>query len=107
VGDAPGLPPEFRVVEARGLVLTAGRRLAAHLRARYDRGRLARGDGAWESPEILPLSAWARRAWAGQWPERVLLSEAQALAVWEEVVGARLCLRIETSQTRQLSPGVE
>lgn len=90
MGDAPGLPPEFRVVEARGLVLTAGRRLAAHLRARYDRGRLARGDGAWESPEILPLSAWARRAWAGQWPERVLLSEAQALAVWEEVVGARL-----------------
>jgi probable DNA repair protein len=41
-----------------GLLLTANRRLARRWRMDFDREQVARGLSVWESPSILPWSAW-------------------------------------------------
>jgi ATP-dependent helicase/nuclease subunit B len=83
-------PSDIRFLARGELLLTAHRRLARHLRARLDADRLAAGQTAWESPEILPLGAWIERTWGQAWPDASLLADPQAEAAWEAVVrGAR------------------
>jgi len=75
-------------------VVTANRRLAQALRAAFDARQAARGAKAWESADVLPLDAWLERTWedllyaegAGSLP--LLMSPAQEVALWDEVVAA-------------------
>lgn len=82
-------PPDMQFLAGGELLLTANRRLARHLRARLDAAHEATGHTAWEAPEVLPLSAWIERTWAGDWPEEALLAAPQAEAAWEAVVNER------------------
>ena len=77
--------------------MTPNRRLARRLRQEVARRRLAAGQGAWETPEILTWGAWLRRAWDDPrcGARLALLSTTQAAALWEAVVadgGAALLL---------------
>jgi len=71
-------------------LLTVNNRLAAELRARFDRAQAAAGRRVWPSPDILPWSAWLRRHYehlldAGH-IESDLLSPAQERLVWQTVI---------------------
>ena len=74
------------------IVLTATNRLARELRGRLARWHLEHGRQIWQTPEILPYSTWLAQQyqtlWRGQtetqWPR--LLTPAQELAVWEDVL---------------------
>jgi len=79
---------------AAGLtVVTPNQRLAAALARDFDSHQAACGLTAWESADVLPLSALVERLYedalyselATQLP--VLLSGAQEQALWEEVIG--------------------
>ena len=78
----------------RVTVVTPNRRLAAALRAGYDRRQSARGASAWESPDVLPFDAWLERLWDGlAYAEEgaalpLLMTPAQEEALWEEAVRA-------------------
>jgi len=78
----------------RVTVVTPNRRLAAALRARYDRRQSARGASAWETPDVLPFDAWLERLWDGLgYAEEgaalpLLMAPAQEEALWEEAVRA-------------------
>jgi RecB family exonuclease len=77
---------------ARVAVVTPNQRLAAAVVLDFDAHQIARGLGAWEAADILPLSAWVERAYedalyselATRLP--ILLSAAQEQALWEEIV---------------------
>lgn len=80
------LPPDTTVV-------TVNRRLARNLQRAHDaRRRIELGDTAWESPDILPWSAWLARLWEGLMGvdehSAVVLDPVQEQAVWEQVIGA-------------------
>jgi probable DNA repair protein len=72
------------------ILLTAGARLARHLLAEHAREQCRQGREAWETPNIRPWSEWL----AGLWQElcetgaadEVLLTSAQELALWEQIV---------------------
>ncbi|MEE8396852.1 MAG: PD-(D/E)XK nuclease family protein [bacterium] len=88
----------FAALEDGAVLITANSRLARWSRAAFDRHQRERGREVWPSAEILPLSAWLRRAWdtamaAGLAPpgpapgaEPLLLSPAQTAALWERIV---------------------
>ncbi len=71
-------------------VLTPNRRLARALRLEVAERRQAAGMAAWETPEVLTLGAWLRRAWSAPTaePRPALLAPTQAAALWERVVAA-------------------
>lgn len=73
-------------------VVTPNRRLALALKRDFDAAQAARGLAAWESADIVPISAFAERAYedalysdhATELP--VLLTPLQELALWESVI---------------------
>nr|VFK58779.1 MAG: probable DNA repair protein [Candidatus Kentron sp. TUN]VFK67503.1 MAG: probable DNA repair protein [Candidatus Kentron sp. TUN] len=72
-------------------VLTVNRRIARSLRLVYDAKRTADGLLSWETPDVLPLSAWVQRSWEefsiqSEIPLPVLLSPSQEHALWERVI---------------------
>ncbi|NOY62703.1 MAG: hypothetical protein GXP10_06025 [Gammaproteobacteria bacterium] len=74
-------------------LLTVNRRLAAYLRDRFDRQRMAAGERLWPSADILPLNAWLERCWHEQTAAsvdapRLLLSLTQEQVLWEQVIAA-------------------
>ncbi len=77
---------------ARLTVVTPNRRLAASLRAEFDRTREMEGLAAWESADILPVGALIERMWedalyselAPEMP--VLLGAVQERALWQHAV---------------------
>lgn len=75
---------------AGATIVTATNRLARELLREHDAARASGGATAWERPDVLPWSAWLRRAYvelidAGL-EQRSLLTPAQQRALWEEVV---------------------
>ncbi|HMN43281.1 MAG TPA: PD-(D/E)XK nuclease family protein [Povalibacter sp.] len=71
-------------------VLTASRRLAHAVKQQFAREAQARGATIWQTPRVLPWSAWlrqqhldARTKATAQWR---VLSPAQARALWDDVV---------------------
>jgi probable DNA repair protein len=88
------------------LVLTATRRLARWLRLRHDDAQRQSGRTAWESPRIAAFADWLREAWdeaverppvfaqpaaqpaaeSAPGAAALLLSDAQAEALWEQVL---------------------
>ena len=83
-----------RLLESGSTVLTPNRRLALHLKREFDALQLAAGRTVWPTPDILPWTAWLERCYdealhsefGGDLP--LLLSAAQELALWEEVIRA-------------------
>ena len=75
------------------LTLTAGNRLARWLHEEHARDALAQGATVWETPDILPWSAWLEKLWdeaietgaAGAHPP-IRLGDGQALALWEGII---------------------
>ncbi len=82
----------FAALERGATLLTAGTRLARLLRGKYSGYQQDQARSVWQTPDILPLDAWLRRAWR-EWiadgsERRVLLSAAQEAAVWEAIIHA-------------------
>jgi ATP-dependent helicase/nuclease subunit B len=75
-------------------VVTASKRLARHLRWRFDRAQSIAGHAAWPSPDILPWNAWLERVWqasfltGGTAGRLDLLTHQQARLVWQDVIAA-------------------
>jgi probable DNA repair protein len=75
------------------LTLTAGNRLARWLHDEHARAAMARGETVWETPAILPWSAWLEQLWdaaletgaLGRHPP-IRLVDGQALALWESII---------------------
>ncbi len=73
------------------VLVTVNKRLAGHLRARYDNAQATQGAIVWESRDILPWGAWLRRAY-NQLIDNGhctadLLTRSQEVALWENVIG--------------------
>lgn len=87
----PDYAAHFRLLDAGGELVTATRRQAHELaRAHADR-QIAAGRTVWETPRIVPWSAWAVRAWQAIAGERgddaVLLGALATSRAWERIVG--------------------
>ncbi len=106
-------PELFQELAAGAVLLTATRRLSRHTHQAFDAFQFSKGLEAWESAEILPLSAWLARAWGegvesgaavpgltGVSPPQ-LLSSSQESALWESIIaadpGAAELLRISSA----------
>jgi len=79
-----------RLLDAGATLVTANNRLARHLAVRLAQIRSAFGDSVWETPDILPLGTWLRRAYEGLTENdpdlpRLLTPHAQRL-LWERQV---------------------
>ena len=78
-------------LEAGALVATGNARLSRGLAAEFDRRMLARGRAAWNTPAVLPLSAWLPEVFsdcglrAGSALPRILTGE-QEEQVWSAVI---------------------
>jgi len=73
------------------VVVTANQRLARSLSAEYARSMLAKGSGAWPTPEIVPFRRWLRALpAAANEPQEICLSQAQARVLWERSLSAEL-----------------
>ena len=86
-------PKLIEALDAGCLVVTANQRLARTLRNEYALAMQERGKKAWHTPHILNWHAWIKTRWLktrGDGPGEVLLSEAQAESIWEQIVGADL-----------------
>lgn len=68
------------------LLLTPNKRLCTHLLADYNSWQYAQGKSVWPSPQILPLSTWLNNLWQSLPNNSSLLSEEQALWLWQNVV---------------------
>lgn len=87
-------PDLAQAIAAGATVVTPNRRLALSLRREFDDAQVARGLAAWDSADILSLSAFVERAHddalhsdsAAGLP--LLLSPAQEQQLWEETIGA-------------------
>lgn len=79
----------IRELEAGATLATVNRRLARALSLAHGAAQAAAGRFVWETPEVLSWSAWVQRTLAAL-AERdgryAVLSEEQALALWEEIV---------------------
>ncbi|GAB4268877.1 MAG: PD-(D/E)XK nuclease family protein [Deferrisomatales bacterium] len=73
-------------LEAGAQLVVATRRLARHLRDRYDEAQEERGRGCWPSARVLPFEAWVRSLWESGWPEEKVIAEPLAGLLWEQVV---------------------
>jgi len=89
------LPPAdpAAIVPPGTTVLTVNRRLARALRAGHDAACAARGARVWETPDVLPLSAWLERAFdeCDEWratgpPAPARLGADAEQVLWERVI---------------------
>lgn len=76
-------------------IITANKRLSRRLQQLWGELALADGETVWESPDILPWSAWLQRCWesallqstlGGREAPGMLLGIDQELALWERVI---------------------
>ncbi len=87
-------------------LLTPNFRLARRIKAEWDARQLAAGQGTWEPAPVLALETWVQRQWDGAvsrdlLPPRVLLTPAQSLEVWRQVIGLH---QRRAPQTQLLRP---
>ena len=84
-------PKLIDALDAGCLVVTANQRLARTLSNEYAVAMRERGKNAWHTPRILNWNAWVKTCWMrtrGNGPAEVLLSDAQAGSVWEQIMVA-------------------
>ncbi len=86
-------------IVANHIILTVNSRLSRHLMQVYEQWQIEQGNSQWETPNILPWSAWLKQLWqqqtfdllvsgdsdvSNQLPQ--LLSDMQAQVLWEQAV---------------------
>ena len=80
----------YNALEDGWVVLTVNSRLARYIERCYEQRKVSQGQLIWETPEILPFSAWLQRCWSELLdvapPAEILLSEEQERIVWEDVL---------------------
>ena len=89
----------FNMLENKAVLVTANQRLSRYLTRRYHRQQKDAGSMVWETPDILPYSAWLGRVYdqarylPGGNPENDfsyslshLLSAAQERFLWEAII---------------------
>jgi ATP-dependent helicase/nuclease subunit B len=74
-------------------VITSNTRAARNLRRAFADRQREDGQSAWQSPEILPWSAWLKRLWQEQLFQspghfNALLDERQERYLWERIIAA-------------------
>jgi probable DNA repair protein len=80
------------LLEQGVVVLTASRRLAHAMRVRYAQHMQEQGREVWESPQVLPWSAWLRqqrleaRALGEKNVDLRLLTPTQTRVLWDEII---------------------
>jgi ATP-dependent helicase/nuclease subunit B len=68
-------------------VIAPNQRLSAYLRNQYNQEQQASKTAAvWPSLDCLPLASWVNRAYMQITDAPLLLSEAQALVIWEKII---------------------
>ncbi len=75
------------------VVLTPNQRLARAVRGAWDAKMLGQGRAVWEPPAVFSLDDWLLARWrqavrTGRLDPRLLLSTAQELIVWQQVIDA-------------------
>ena len=92
----------YELLASGATLLTSSRRLAHAVRTEYATHGQARGRKVWLTPQVLPWSTFVRdTCFMQRATDSValqLLSDAQALALWDDVVGA------STAGQRLLNP---
>jgi len=71
----------------RVLVVTVNQRLARSLLETYAQRQVAAGQSAWRQPRVLSWDLWQQRLLMQLGEDDLLLSEAQELHLWQQVVG--------------------
>ncbi len=73
-----------------GWVVASSERAARFVEAEFNRARLSEGLKAWAEPTILTWASFVRRAWDEMQTsdDRMVLSAAQELQIWESIVAA-------------------
>ena len=72
-------------------LLTPNFRLARRIKAQWDARQIAAGLRVWEPLSVQPLEPWLEAQWEaavsrGELAPRILLSQAQAIEVWRQVI---------------------
>ncbi|MBE9504828.1 MAG: PD-(D/E)XK nuclease family protein [Proteobacteria bacterium] len=67
-------------------VLTVNVRLSRKIGNIYDMAMQDEGHTMWQTPHILPLSSWVTKLWEESWPEKALISNVRATALWEQII---------------------
>lgn len=77
-------------IEAGFTVVTASNRLGQRLHFEFARRRVQAGITTWETPDLLPLSAWLARTWHEMArfdaSGRTLLAPVQARSLWQRII---------------------
>jgi ATP-dependent helicase/nuclease subunit B len=82
----------FRAIELGAVVITAGRRLARVLTGQFHSHQREQGRSAWNTPDILPLDAFLKRAWSNyvrggdRQADAILLDGLEEQVVWEQAI---------------------
>ncbi|MXZ80120.1 MAG: hypothetical protein F4Z15_01840 [Gammaproteobacteria bacterium] len=73
-------------------VICANIRLAQYLKHRHSQKQLQQGLRSWETPDILPWTAWIRRCWSdlrvGNNRLELLLNPVQEALLWQQIINA-------------------
>jgi len=72
-------------------ILTPNRRLSVHLHDKYSEFQQVQNKLAWETPDILPVSAWVKRTWeefvfSNPNLAKPVLTPIQAQTVWQQII---------------------
>jgi len=68
------------------LILTSSHRLTRWLMLEHDDRQKQKK--VWQTPKILPLSAWLKQTWLDTWPDKYLLSKIQSETLWEKIISS-------------------
>jgi probable DNA repair protein len=84
-------------LENKAVMVTVNQRLSRYLTSRFNQQQVDAGKTVWETPDILPYTAWLGRTYdQARYPAgkdasgnlRIRLSAAQERVVWEQVINA-------------------
>ncbi|MDA3895981.1 MAG: PD-(D/E)XK nuclease family protein [Desulfobacteraceae bacterium] len=87
----------LQLLEDKAVMVTVNQRLSRYLTNRFNQQQVDAGKTVWETPDILPYTAWLGRIYdqARYFPDKelsenlkILLSPVQERYVWEQVINA-------------------
>jgi probable DNA repair protein len=76
------------ILDSDTTLITVNRRLARAVIEAYAQLRVAAGDTAWRTPDVIPYSAWVERSWrqCKAASDAALLRTSQERLLWERVI---------------------
>ena len=87
----------WNLLEAKAVLLTVNQRLSRYLVSRFNQHQVDTGKKVWETPDILPYTAWLGRTYDQarylvdkevSGTLKIRLSSVQERVVWEQVINA-------------------